>query len=342
MSIPTSATAGAVMSPDELERYAEAIVTGCCRLGEGEVLALHGEPAHRELLVALAEAGYRAGARFVDVVYAEPRVKRARIRYAAEETLPDFPAWHEQRMQALLEEEAAIVTIVGEGEPGLLADVDPARAAQERTRTITGLAPYLRAVGEGRARFCLAAWPTPAWAARVYPEAGEEATRRLAQDLLGFARLRPEDREASGWQRHVEVLERRASLLTDLDLRGLEIRAPGTRLDLRLVPGTLFMSAEQRTPGGRLFCANLPTEEVFTSPDAAGTNGTFRCSRPLNIEGRTIEGIEGEFRDGRLVRIEAARREDREFLAAYFARDDGAGRLGEVALVDRSSPIGRT
>ncbi len=343
MTFPATSAAASPMSPDELRRYADAIVGSCLRIGPGDLLALHGEPAHRDLLVALTEAGYRAGARYVDVVYSDPRVKRARILHAGEDTLGQLPDWHDVRIRDLLEQDAAIVTVAGEGEPGLLGDVDPARAAKEHSRTLIGVPRYLAAVGEGTARFCVVAWPTEGWADRVFPDAGGDAARRLAQDLLAFTRLGPDDGDGTAaWEEHVARLGARAETLTRLGLRGLELRAPGTALDLGLVPGTRWVAAESTNARGRTFCANFPTEEVFSTPDAAATTGTFRCSRPLTIEGRTIDGIAGEFREGRLLRVDADRDEDRRFLEAYLARDEGAGRLGEVALLDRTSRIGRS
>ncbi len=122
-------------------------------------------------------------------------------------------------------------------------------------------------------------------------------------------------------------------------LRELTLRGPGTDLRLGLPEGARWIGGTLQGRHGR-FSPNVPTEEVFTSPSPRATEGTFACSRPLDLEGRTLDGIRGEFRRGRLVRIEAARDEDSAFLQAYMARDRGAGRLGEVALVDGMSRVG--
>jgi aminopeptidase len=322
-----------------LARYAEAIVRDALRLGDGDVLAVHGEPAHRELLVALAEAGYRAGCRYCDVVTTDLRVKRVRALYAAEETLAEQPAWQDRRMRDLLAVDAGVVTVNGPGEPGLLSDVPPGRAARETTRVLAGAPRYLRAVMRGDARFCVIAWPTPAWAAQVYPDlSADDAVAALGKDILHFARLSPDD-PPDGWARHVARLEAVAAELTVRGLRELALRGPGTDLRLGLPEGARWIGGT--IEGRRLrFSPNVPTEEVFTSPSPRATEGTFACSRPLEIEGRTIDGIRAEFRRGRLVRIDAARPEDTEYLTAYMARDRGAGRLGEVALVDGQSRVG--
>ncbi len=321
-----------------LARYADAIVRDGLQIGAGDALAVHLEPVQRELAVALAEAGYRAGARYVDVLDVDPRVTRARALGAPEETLDDRPAWEDARMRELVREGAGIVWIAGSEDPRVLGSVPPARAVR-RVVDRPGLTPYRRAVGRGDARFVVVAWPTPAWAAQVYPElSAEAAVAALGGDLLRFARLGPDDPDG-GWRRHAERLAERAERLTALDLREIRLRAPGTDLRLALPEGTSWRGGVFDVRGHRT-TPNIPTEEVFTSPEPRATSGPFRCTRPLAIAGRVIEGIAGEFRRGRLVRVEADAEDDREFLAAYLARDRSAGRLGELALVDSSSRVG--
>ncbi|MDX6630317.1 MAG: aminopeptidase [Gaiellales bacterium] len=321
-----------------LARYADAIVRDGLQIGAGDVLAVHAEPIQRELAVALTEAGYRAGARYVDVLVDDPRITRARALLAPEDTLDWRPAWQDARMRELLRVGAGIVWISGSEDPQVLADVPPARAVR-RVVDRPGLPPYRRAVGRADARFAVVAWPTPAWAAQVYPDLTTDAgLATLGNDLLRFARLGADD-PPNGWRLHAERLSERARKLTELGLRDLRLRAPGTDLQLALPEGTIWRGGVNRVRGHRI-TPNIPTEEVFTSPAPQATSGTFRCTRPLAIAGRVIEGIAGEFRRGRLVRIEAGGDDDREFLAAYLARDRGAGRLGELALVDSSSRVG--
>ena len=321
-----------------LARYADAIVRDGLLIGDGDVLAVHPEPIQRELAVALTDAGYRAGARYVDVLETDPRITRARALGAAEETLDWRPAWEDARMRELVREGAGIVWIAGSEDPQVLADVPPARAVR-RVTDRAGLPPYRRAVGRADARFAVVAWPTPAWAAQVYPElASDAAVAALGRDLLSFARLGPDD-PPDGWRRHAERLAARAARLAALDLRELRLTAPGTDLRLTLPAGTRWRGGVNDVRGHQI-TPNIPTEEVFTSPEQSSTTGVFRCTRPLALAGRVIEGIAGEFRRGRLVRIEAADEGDREFLAGYLARDRGASRLGELALVDSSSRVG--
>jgi aminopeptidase len=179
----------------------------------------------------------------------------------------------------------------------------------------------------------------------VYPELELlEAKQRLARDLLWFCRLTDEDGPgASGWIAHQRALARRSAKLTKLALARLELRSPGTELDVRLVPGTRWIGGYDKTSYGVRVMPNMPTEETFTSPHAGATEGTFACTFPLSFQGRLIEGLHGEFRNGRLVRLGAKIDTDRDFVAAYIDTDPKNGRrLGEVALVDASSRIGQT
>ena len=211
-----------------LARYADAIVRDGLLIGSGDVLAVHPEPIQRELAIALTEAGYRAGARYVDVLETDPRITRARALLAPEDTLDWRPAWEDARMRELVREGAGIVWIAGSEDPQALADVPPARAVR-RVTDRAGLPPYRRAVGRADARFAVVAWPTPAWAAQVYPELERDAAvATLGDDLLRFARLGADD-PPDGWRRHAEHLAARAERLTALDLREIRLNGAGHR-----------------------------------------------------------------------------------------------------------------
>ena len=332
-----------VLPPEQLVRYADAIVLGCLCLEPGDVLYVQAQVAHRELAVALAEAAFRAGAADATVDYVESRVAAARVRYAADEHLGRLAAWRSKLLREQLEPAAANVTIIGEGDPGAFDGIEPARLAADNQQRAGKTKWFQRAVKAGRYRWTGCAWPTPYWAGQVYPEQPtDEAVRRLGEDILWFCRLGPDDPPgAEGWETHVDAVARRAATLTELGLRRLELRGPGTELEVRLPETTRWVGGREQDAHGRSISPNFPTEESFTSPIPGSTRGTFRCSRPLSFRGRMIEGIAGEFRGGRLVRLEAAEEADRDLLAAFLDSDPGASRLGELALVDRSSRIGQ-
>jgi aminopeptidase len=332
-----------LLEPAELERYADAIVRASLALSPGDTLLVQAHPEHRELAVALCESGYRAGAAVVDLHYYEPRLQAARIRHAGDDRLGPVSEWSVRRNLESIKETSATVTILGEADPELLAGLPPERVARDTMLPLERQRRFVRETKAGRRRWVGAAWPTAAWAARVYPDLEpDEAARRLASDLLWFCRLGPDDPAGSqGWREHVEALDRRARTLTELGLERVELRGPGTSLEVRLVPETVWLGGLEVNAWGHRIAGNIPTEEVYTTPSAAGTEGTFRCTRPLSFASRMIEGIAGEFRRGRLVRLETDDEEERELLATFLQGERNADRLGEVALVDRESRIGR-
>jgi len=332
-----------LLKPEALARYADAIVKASLAVGKGDYLAVSGEPEHRELLVAVAEAGYRAGATYVDVIVGDPRVMRARIEYGSDAALGALSPWNKARVRAQTAPTGAIAYIAGEGEAGYLDGLSPKRIQTDFTRAAQAQAFARKARLNMTARWTIAAWPTDHWAAQVYPKLTlERAKRKLAEDLLWFCRLSDQDGKGSkGWLDHVRAVTRRSERLTKLGLTKVELRGPGTSLDVGLSPNTRWLGGIEETPDDKKLAPNMPTEETFTSPDAHAVEGTFRCTFPLSFRGRLIEGIRGEFRGGKLVKLEADNTSDRDFLAAYLDTDAGAKRLGELALVDASSRIGQ-
>jgi aminopeptidase len=329
------------MTPDELRRYAEMIVRGCMALRRGDTVLAVASLGHRELAVAVAEAAYRAGAVAVDVAYEDSRIYAAKIEHGPKAALGHQTPWKVAQWRALGEESVAMLQVMGEYELEAVANLSPERVAADsagRNRHVQ------RIRREGRLRGTIAAWPTDEWAARVFPGMdAEKAKRKLAKELLWFCRLGPDDPPGhKGWLDHLAALRRRASRLTKLDLKELHVVDDGTDLRLRIAPYSMWRGGGEQDAWGRRIAMNVPTEECFISPEAAATEGGFRCSRPRSFGGRMIEGLAGEFRGGRLVRLEAKRESDRDWLARFFAATPGAERLGEIALVDASSRIGQT
>ena len=335
-----------ILEPQQLRRYVDAIAKASLGVSRGDVLLVQGAPAHRELVVAVAEAGYRAGAHVVDVSYYDPLAERARLEHGPKAALGVVTPWALRRMRELVKPHGARAVIIGTSDPDYLHGIPPRRIAADAAGVAKQTKFFQRANLNLDARWTGAGWPTDYWAGQVYPDLGaEDGKRRLAQDLLWFCRLTDEDGQgSSGWLAHARALARRAARLTKLGLTGLELRGPGTALDVRLAPDTRWLGGQERTAAGVRICPNMPTEETFTSPDRNGASGTFACTFPLSFQGKMINGLRGEFRTGRLVRLEADEKEGRDFVASYIDSDPtGNGRrLGEVALVDSTSRIGQS
>jgi aminopeptidase len=333
-----------LLPPESLARYADAIVRASLGIEEGDTLVIQAQPEHRELTVAIAESAYRAGATFVDAVTADPLITRARLLHGSDAAVGALSPWARRRFREVAGSRGALVQITGEGEPGYLDGVPPEKIATDYARFSKHIAFLRRAQLNLRARWTIAGWPTEHWAGQVYPELELlAAKRRLAEDLLRFCRLADGDgKGSSGWLKHLRAIGRRSEKLTKLALAGLELRGPGTELDIGFVAGTRWLGGPETLLDGHTQAPNMPTEEVFTSPDASVTSGTFRCTFPLSFRGRLIHGLRGEFSKGRLVRLEADSDADRDFVAAHIDTDRMGRRLGEVALVDASSRIGQT
>jgi aminopeptidase len=333
-----------LLPPASLARYADAIVRASLAIDKGDTLVVDGEPEHRELLVAIAESAYRTGARFVDVVTADPLVMRARLKHGSDDAIGALSPWALRRFREVVRPNGALAHITGEGEAGYLDGVRPARLAADYSARAKQLGFLRRAQLNMEARWIIAGWPTDHWAGQVYPDLEPlKAKRRLARDLVRFCRLEDEDGNGtSGWTKHLRTLSRRSARLTKLGLTRLELRGPGTELDVGFVESTRWLGGFETLADGRRLASNMPTEEVFTSPDPRQTTGTFRCTFPLSFRGRLIHGIRGEFSKGRLVRLEADSDDDRDFVAAFLDTDRAGRRLGEVALVDASSRIGQS
>jgi len=237
---------------------------------------------------------------------------------------------------ALGEQRWARIGIANTPSPGLLDGVDLARATRDRFPFIP---EYIRVINDNTTNWCGAACPTPEWAALAYPDSEPaDAYARLWQDVLHMARVDEPDPIAA-WQVRLDQLERAKAALQELRLDGLRFQGPGTDLFVGLLPSSIWDGGISTTVDGIRFLANLPTEEVFTAPDPERTEGTVRSTRPLTLRsGAMIDDIVVRFEGGRATQIDGSG--DVEALRSTIRSDDGASRLGEVALVDRESRVG--
>jgi aminopeptidase len=323
------------MTEEELERLADLVVGFGANVQPGQIVALGTEPGKERLTRALAAAAYRAGAKFVDVSYFDLHVKRARIEYAAPDTLEFVPDWYGQRILALGDQRCARIGLSGPVAPGLLDDLDAKLVGRDQL-------PFLpetgQVVNDRTTNWTIAPCPTDSWATLVYPDLDPEAAyARLWAQLRHVLRL-DEDDPVAAWRDRMGTVVAAAERLTELRLDALHFEGPGTDLTVGLLPSSRWMAASFETVDGIEHHPNLPTEETFTTPDPERVDGVVSATKPLALPGTIIRGLEVEFRGGRAVRIDAESGADA--LRALCERDEGAARLGEVALVDREGRIG--
>jgi aminopeptidase len=318
-----------------LERFAELIVRFAANVQPGQIVAISTEPGKLDLTRAVADRAYRAGAKFVDVMQFDLHVKRSRILHAAEDTLDYVPPWYGERVLALGEHRAARIALTGPSMPGLLSDLDPARAGRDQL-------PFLResavVVNDRTTNWAAVPCPTQPWAQLVHPDLEPaEAFARLWKDVLHMCRLDEDDPVAS-WKERQDTLVGVAERLTGHGFDALHFEGPGTDLRVGLLPTSRWIAARFETADGIVHMPNLPSEEIFTTPDPQRVDGFVRSTKPLVAGGTIIRGLRARFEAGRAVSIEAD--EGGALLEQYAQRDEGACRLGEVALVDRQGRIG--
>src|SRR5439155_14624130 len=276
----------------------------------------------------------------VDVWYFDPGLKRLRLENAREETLAYVPPWYAARLHGLGDERAARIALHPIVPPGTLAGIDPGRAGRD---ALPAQKEAFDVINAGSTNWNVAPSPTEAWAAVVFPELDPgEALERLWQDLVHVLRLDEPD-PAAAWRDRFARLAEAGRRLTERRFDALHFEGPGTDLTVGLLPGSIFEGGAHETAWGLAFGPNLPTEEVTSAPDPERVDGIVAATKPLDVGGSVVTGLRVRFERGRAVEIDAD--ENADALRARVARDNGAARLGEVALVDREGrvgPLGRT
>ena len=326
------------MNEELLEQYAKLIVGFGANVQPDQVLAVEGPPEAAPLVHRIARRAYERGARYVDVVYFDPLVKRIRIETAAEDSLDWVPPWLGRRMLDLGDLDAARIVLTPIVPPGLMNGTDPARAGRDRLPTVPEL---FKVIDDRSIAWTVSPFPTEAWAQLVFPDLEPAAAiDALWQDVAHVCRLDEPD-PAEAWRRRIDEIWQVASRLDDLDLDALRFVGPGTDLTVGLLPSSRFAKegGSSTTRTGIRHVPNLPTEELYTTPDPERTEGVVTSTKPLDVGGSIIAGLRIRFERGRAVEIEADA--NAEALQQQCATDEGAARLGEVALVDGESRIGR-
>lgn len=323
-----------------MARYADLLVRTGVNLPRGGKLLVQAPLDAAPLVRLVARAAYRAGAVDVRVLYNDPQLGLALFEDGTDEAVDFLPGWHAAQREAMVADGYASIGIVGE-DPSLLAGVDPGRIA----RRSKGLAQAMKAVsgatGGFEVNWTVAAMSTPEWAARVYPNlAVEEAVARLWDDIFAVTRADHTDPVAA-WDAHLSGLERLTTYLNGKQYAAIHLKSElGTDLTVGLAENHIWQGGAETAKNGIRGVPNLPTDEVFTAPHRERVDGVAVASKPLSARGQLIEGIRVRFEGGRAVEVSATRGEDT--LRGLIETDEGAARLGEIALVPASAPVAQT
>ncbi len=325
------------MDDATLERLADLVVGFGANVQEDQIVSVSCEPGKEALTRAIATSAYRRGARFVDVAWFDPWVKRARVAHAREESLDFVPDWYGERILALGEQRAARIGLSGPSAPGLLEDLDPIRSGKDRLPAVKESG---QVVNDRTTNWSIIPCPSPAWASLVYPDLEpDEALATLERHVIHVLRLDEPDPIAA-WQERIDTLVAVAQRLAERRFDALHYDAPGTDLTVGLLPGARWQAARFETIDGIEHMPNLPTEEVFTTPDPARTEGHVTATTPLVLaDGTVVRDLRVRFDGGRAVQVDADSAQDT--MRTILEHDEGASRLGEIALVDREGRIGK-
>jgi len=316
------------------DRYAELAVRVGANVQSGQLVEVIARVEHATVARAVTRAAYRAGAAFVDVYYSDQHIRRALIENAADELLSWTPPWLLNRAKQVGDERAAVVALTGDAEPNLLADLPGDRVGKARMLALAEESN--RQINEQLNNWTVIGVPNVGWAEQMF---GEPDLERLWKAVEFTVRL-DEDDPVAAWRTHVERIGKRARTLNDLEVDSIHFKGPGTDLRVGLLPESRWQGCESLTATGLPYVANMPTEEVFTTPDMRRAEGFVRSTRPLALYGRIVKGLEVRFEGGRIVDVKAD--EGADVVKGQIETDDTAAYLGEIALVDGTSRIGQT
>ncbi|MDN6195213.1 MAG: aminopeptidase [Atopostipes suicloacalis] len=325
---------------ENLKKYADLLVTTGINVSEGHIIFLSVDVDQAELARLITEAAYKKGAKKVIVQWADDELSRLNYQYQNLETLKDVPEYKIAEMNYLIDEGASRISLRSSA-PDALAGLDSDKIAESKKARSKALRPMMEATQSNKVSWLVAAASGEEWAAKVFPEleTSEEQVDALWDAIFKAVHLY-EDDPIEHWSKKVDTLQAKADELNKEEFTALHFTAPGTDLVVGLPDGHRWEGAGSTNARGELFVANIPTEEVFSAPDANHVDGVVVSSKPLSYSGEIIEGMEFHFKDGKVTKVTAEKGE--EVIQKLIEQDEGASHLGEVALVPDESPISQS
>ena len=329
----------ASIDPVKLDRLAEVAIKVGLQLKPGQDLLLTAPTAALPLVRRIAEHAYRAGAGLVTPILSDEAVTLARYRFAQEASFDRAAGWLYEGMAKAFSANTARLAIVGDN-PMLLSGEDPVKVARASKANSIAYQPALEKVVGFDINWNIIAFPSLSWAKLVFPgDEDDVAVKKLADAIFAASRVDNNDAVAA-WRKHNAVLRERTEWLNGQRFHALHYSGPGTDLTVGLADGHEWEGGASTAKNGITCNANIPTEEVFTTPHALRVDGHVVSTKPLSYQGSLIDGIAVKFEEGRILEAKASRGE--EVLNKVLDTDEGSRRLGEVALVPHSSPISKS
>lgn len=327
------------MFNEQIKKYAKLLVEVGVNLQEGEGLILHCNIDSLPVAREVVKIAYQNGAKDVYTMISDDQMTLNRYQYAKDSVFDSFPAFMPKLRYEMYMDNYHLLAIRG-ANPALLKDIDPDRIARDNKTVGQAMQEVTKYQMDGTVRWCLGVVPTPEWAQLVFPDLSEEEAMKLLWEKIFDATRVKMENPVVAWQAHDAALKEHKDYLNQQNFKQLIFHSPDTDLTVELADDHFWMGGSKQSKGGVSFVANIPTEEVFTTPHRMRVNGHVKATKALSYSGKIIDGFGFTFKDGEIVDFYAE--EGYDVLKNLLASDEGSKRLGEVALVPDDSPISNT
>ena len=322
-----------------LNKYAKLVVYTGVNIQPGQLLVINAPIECADFARRVAKFGFEAGCKDVKINWSDEKFAKIRYDGAAAEIFDEFPQWRYDMFMDFMDKGAAIVSIHA-SDPSIFKDVEKEKLRRAQMAAGQALLEYRKAIMNNVLRWCVVSVPTPAWATKVFSEAGDEqvAVDKLWQAIFSAVRIDKNNDPVKDWEQHIAFMKKATDFLNGEQLVSLHYtNRLGTDLTIKLPKGHIWAGGAEIAADKVTFVANMPTEEVYTLPERSGVDGVVYASKPLIYQGNVIDGIRLVFKEGKVVEYSASKGE--AVLKQLLDTDEGAKYLGEVALVPYDSPI---
>ncbi|MFD2044355.1 aminopeptidase [Ornithinibacillus salinisoli] len=328
-----------MVSQQTQEKYAELALRTGVNLQKGQALMINAPLEGAEFTKMVVRKAYEIGAKDVHINWVDDELTLLKYENAPDEVIADYPEWKVKLHDTFAEDGAAVLNIRSTN-PDLLKDIDPTRVAKANKAAAQAMKNFRKYTMNDKITWSIISIPTGEWSQKIFPDkTREDAIESLWEAIVKIVRVDQEDPIAA-WDAHNETLKTAREILNDKNYKKLVFKAPGTELEMELPEGHIWKGGSAVSEKGITFNPNMPTEEVFSMPHKYGVNGTVSSTKPLNYGGSLIDNFTLTFKDGKVVDFKAEQGEDT--LKHLLETDEGARRLGEIALVPHESPVSQS
>ena len=324
---------------NKLDKLAYLSIKKGVNIQHGQDLLITASIESLPLVRKLVDYAYKEGAGVVTPILTDPHITKSRFQYATDQSFDRTQTWLYEGIKNAFKNNTARLAVVSE-DPQLLSNFDSDKVSRASKSTSLAYKPALEYISNFEINWNIISYPGKAWAKLVFPDlSDEEAVKKLGDAIFHASRIINDD-PLKEWDDHNKKLKSKAKWMNEMNFESLLYTGPGTNLEVGLAVGHEWVGGSTNTKKGIPTFPNMPTEEIFTTPHCKKVNGTVRSTKPLSYQGSLIENIEVEFKNGKIIKMNASNGKD--VFSKVLKTDEGASQLGEIALVPHSSPISQT